>query len=248
MKRRGSGGRHLKRKPAPAFWPIPKKKHVWAVRPVPGPHPIDRCIPLLVIIRDILKLAEVSREARIIIKQGLVKVDGVVRREPRFPVGLMDVLSLEEANTHYRILPTHKGLSLHKINNGEAKFKLCRIENKTTVKGGRTQLNLHDGRNILLSPEEEDVYKTLDVLMIEVPSQTILKHLRIGEGMYAIVIGGKNIGKHGKILGIEQVKGEKRRRHGVVLQSPDGEEFRTILDYVFVVGEEEPLISLPSKE
>ena len=247
MKRRGSGGRHLKRKPAPAFWPIPKKKHVWAVRPVPGPHPIDRCIPLLVIIRDILKLAEVSREARIIIKQGLVKVDGVVRREPRFPVGLMDVLSLEEANTHYRILPTHKGLSLHKINNGEAKFKLCRIENKTTVKGGRTQLNLHDGRNILIkisNPFEpvEDVYKTLDSVLITIPDQQIVEHIKLKEGAYVLVIDGRNVGAKGRLKSVVQIF--KRRRSIATLVDDNGNEIRTILDYIFPIGHEKPLIEV----
>ena len=244
MKRRGSGGRHLKRKPAPAFWPIHRKEYVWTVKPIPGPHPIHRCIPLLIIVRDMLGLAKTAREARIIIKQGLVKVDGAVRRETRFPVGLMDVVTLEGTGS-YRVLPTGKGLILHPIDEDESKFKLCRIENKTTVKGGRTQLNLHDGRNLLLGEEEEDVYRTLDVVMLEVPSQNLLRHIKLGKGVYAIVTGGKNTGRHGRIVSVEEAEGKKRRRFEVLMESPKGEEFRTILDYVFAVGDEEPLISLP---
>ena len=245
MGKKGRSG-HLKRKPAPKFWPIHRKEKTWTVKPVPGPHPVEECIPLMLIVRDYLDLAETRREAEIIIKRGLIEVDGVVRKEPRFPVGLMDVVQIREVEKSFRVLPTEKGLSLHEIKAEEANVKLCRIENKTTVKGGYTQLNLHDGRNILIKDEEEaKMYKTLDTVMIEIPKQNILKHIKMGEGVYVIVTGGKNIGKHGKILEIGEVSGVRRRKYEVVLEDKSGEKIHTILDYIFALGEEEPLISLP---
>ena len=45
----------------------------------------------------------------------------------------------------------------------DAKWKLHRIENKTIVKGKKVQLNLHDGRNIIVGKDE---YKSGDVLKI----------------------------------------------------------------------------------
>ena len=242
--------RHLKRYPAPWFWPIRRKEYTWTVRPLPGPHPLERCIPLLIIIRDILGLAETAREARIIIKRGYVKVDGVVRKEPKFPVGLMDVITIERLDQSFRVLPTRKGLQLHPIDGDETGFKICRIENKTTVKGGHIQLNLHDGRNVLVRVADptnpvEDVYKTLDTLQLAVPKQEVLAHFKLREGAYAIITGGKNMGAHGKIVEIRELPGVKRRRFEVEIETPAGEHLRSILDYVFVVGEEEPAISLP---
>ncbi|MEM3193440.1 MAG: S4 domain-containing protein, partial [Candidatus Bathyarchaeia archaeon] len=70
------GSRHLKREMTPTFWPIHRKKFVWALKPSPGPHPIERCIPLGVIVRDLLGLAETMREAKKIIAQGKILVDG----------------------------------------------------------------------------------------------------------------------------------------------------------------------------
>ena len=55
---------HLKRYGIPKFWPLSKKEKVWAVKPRPGPHPKDFCIPLQIIVRDILELAETSKEAK----------------------------------------------------------------------------------------------------------------------------------------------------------------------------------------
>jgi hypothetical protein len=44
------------------------------------------------LLRDILKYATTGKEAKMIVKQGKVKVDGKTRFDERFPVGLMDVV------------------------------------------------------------------------------------------------------------------------------------------------------------
>ena len=237
----------LKRKPAPSFWPIHKKEFVWAVKPKPGPHPTYRCIPLVLIVRDSLGLGNTSKEAKIIISKGKILVDGKVRREPSFPVGLMDVVSIPETNTSFRVLPSTKGLILHRIPKEEEDFKLCRIEGKNIQKGGRIQLSLHDGRNILLKEVESggSSYRTLDVLKINLPDQEPFELVKSEKGVPALAVGGKNAGKYGRIVEIEARLGLKRRRSLVTLEDSEGDRFQVILDYVFVLGEDTPLISLP---
>ena len=247
------GSLHLKREASPKFWPIHRKEFTWAVKPRPGPHPINRCIPLVLIVREILGLAKTRKEARKIISQGKILVDGKVRRDDRFPAGLMDVISIPDLDAHYRILPSEKGLTLHSIDKKEAGFKLCRIENKTTVRGGHIQLNLHDGRNILIRVEdpaspEEDKYRTLDTLMISIPDQEIMEYFRMEKGMSAILIDGKNIGKYGMISSIEEQPNRKRRRLLVNIEDESGRIYQSILDYAFVIGDETPRISLPATE
>jgi len=244
------GSRHLKREVTPTFWPIHRKKYVWALKPSPGPHPIERCIPLGIIVRDFFGFAKTMREAKKIISQGKILVDGKVRRDEHFPVGLMDVISIPEINTYYRVVPCKKGLTLHEINSEEAGYKICRIENKTTVDGGYIQLNLHDGRNILIRTEDPsnpagNIYGTLDVLRIGLPNQEILEHLRLDLGMIAIIVDGENIGKYGLIKAIEERSGQKRRRSFVTIEDSKGLTYQTILDYIFVIGDKVPRISLP---
>lgn len=244
------GSRHLKREATPEFWPIHRKKFVWALKPSPGPHPIERCIPLGIIVRDLLGFAKTMREAKKIIAQGKILVDGRVRRDEHFPVGLMDVLSIPEINAYYRVLPCEKGLMLHRINHEEAGYKICRIEDKTTVNGGHIQLNLHDGRNILIRSEDPsnpagNIYRTLDTLKISLPDQAILEHLRLDLGMMAIIVDGENIGKYGVIKDIEELEGQKRRRNLVTIEDERGQTYQTILDYVFVIGDRTPRIALP---
>ena len=249
MGRKG-GKRHLKRRPAPKFWPIHRKEAVFTVRPKPGPHPISRCIPLTLIIRDMLGIAKTRQEAKKIISQGKVWVDGEIQKEDLFPTGLMDVISIPDMKKAYRVLPSSKGLTLHPVGEKEkAEFKLCRVEDKTTVKGGHTQLNLHDGRNMLIHVKdanhpEEDIFQTLDTLKINLSNQEIAGHFKLSEGAPAIIIDGKNMGKFGKIVTIEKRPEQKRRNTLVTIEGSDGSRFQTTMDYIFVVGDKQPHISL----
>jgi len=244
------GRRHLKRKPAPTFWPIHRKEAVWTVKPNPGPHPITRSIPLTLVLRDILGLAKTRSEVKTIISRENVLVDGKVQREELFPTGLMDVVSIPGVEKWYRVLPSEKGLTLHPIGKDEAEFKLCRVENKTTLKDGNVQLNLHDGRNMMIRVKdpkkaEEDVFKTLDTVKISLPNQEVLGHLKLVEGVQALIVGGKNIGKHGKIVAVEHRDGQKRKNALVTIEDSRGNRFQTTIEYVFVVGDAKPHISLP---
>ncbi len=246
---RMGGRRHLKALAAPRFWPILRKEYKWAVKPSPGPHPINRCFPLLIIVRDILGYAKTAREARKLIAEGHFRVDGKIRRNYKYPVGLMDVLEIVDTGETYRVIPVPvKVLGLIRIDREEAGFKLSRIENKTTVKGGHIQLNLHDGRNIIVRISDptnpvEDVYKTLGTLKISIPGQNILDYVPLKEGVLAIISGGRNVGRVGRIVSIH--KGIRRYRSIVTLEDKHGNKFQTSLTYVFPIGREEPLITLP---
>jgi small subunit ribosomal protein S4e len=219
------------------------------VKPSPGPHSLENCLPLTIVLRDILGFAQTRKEAKTIVSQGRVHVDGKVRRKDDFPVGLMDVISIPDADKYFRILPSEKGLILHPIGKEEAGFKLCRIENKTVVGNGHVQLNLYEGSNILVkvadpkSPQE-DVYKTFDTVKISLPERQILEHIKMKENDFAVITGGKNIGKYGKIVKIERAEGKKQRKTLVIIENDKGNRYQTTLNLVFAIGEAQPLISL----
>ena len=117
------------------------------------------------------------------------------------------------------------------------------------VKNGNMQLNLHDGRNVMIQVKdpakpEEDIYKTLDTLKINIPTQEIAGHVKLAKGAQVMIIGGKNIGKYGKIVTIEEKPNQKRRNSHVTIEDADGKRFQTIMDLIFVVGDTKPAISL----
>jgi len=245
---RHGGTRSLKRLNTPKFLQIKRKHGKFFMTPSPGPHPSRLCLPLLHIVRDLLEIVDNHREAKKLIGLGHFKIDGKIVKDRAYPVGLMDVLSIVKTNKHYRILPdSHHGLILHEIPEAESTFKLCRITQKTTLKGGNIQLNLHDGRNIFISVKDpknpkEDIYKRMDVLKITVPEQEILKVLKFKEGNLAIIMSGKNIGQLGKVLTILKRFGPKA---STVSIEHNSETTETLYDYTFIIGEGQSEINLP---
>jgi small subunit ribosomal protein S4e len=237
--------KHAKRLTAPKAVKIARRESKFIVKPRPGPHPQERSMALLVVVRDILGYAKNSREAKKIIKAGKILVDGRARKDHKYPVGLMDIIHIPEAGIYKVVLFDTKGrLVLKDLPEERASAKLCRINNKTIVKGGHIQLNLHDGRNILIrvkdpAKPEEDVYSTKDTVLLDLNSGSIVKHLRYEEGSLAYIIGGSHMGEVAKIKEIKKVRSSQPN---VVVLTRDGEEFETIEDYVFVIGEEEPVL------
>ena len=136
---------------APSKWCLDKLKGVYATRPSTGPHKLRECIPMTVLLRNRLKYALSGQEAIKICrnKQANLKVDGKVRRDPRFPLGTMDVVSIAKTNEHFRILYDIKGrFQPVRIDAKEAAFKLCKIKRKVIGKNKIPYIVTHDGRTI----------------------------------------------------------------------------------------------------
>jgi small subunit ribosomal protein S4e len=181
----------LKRLAMPRSWPLPRKTTVWVTRPSPGAHTLEHCMPITLVLRDVLGMAKTAREVRYILHNELAQVDGRVVKDTRRGVGLMDVLSV--GDEHFRCVLDHNGrLRYRPISAAESSWKVCRIDGKSTIKGGKTQLNLHDGRNILV--DDAQAYNTGDSLKLNLPDQKILEHIRFGEGTRCFLIGGAHVG------------------------------------------------------
>jgi small subunit ribosomal protein S4e len=193
-----------------------------------------------VIIRDMLKYCDTEGEGRRIIGNREINIDGRVVTNHKLPVGFMDVLSIPRTKEHYRTLLDRKGkLRVMKIPQENSGWKLARIENISYVKGAKKQLNLHDGRNILIEKGKKGEYRTGDVLKIELPSQKILNAYPMKKGNVAMIIGGKHAGQIAKI---KEYKVTRSPKPNLV----DFEEgFSTIKDHVFVVGKTQPEIKIP---
>ena len=237
--------KHLKRHMSPAFWPIHRKGGTWAVRPSSGPHSLKTSIPTKVILRDQFKYATTAREAKSLIKNGKMLIDGKVRKDDRFPVGLMDVIHIPDTKEYFRVLPDHGGkLKFLAITEEESQFKLCRIIGKTSLKAGKTQLNLHDGNNIVINTEA-DKYKVKDVLKIKIPEKEILDSIEFKEMQQVIITGGRSQGAQGVMIGLGTEPGWKKT---AIIRTLEGVDIRTLSNYLFVVGVNEPVIKLNAGE
>jgi small subunit ribosomal protein S4e len=229
--------KHLKRLAAPVVLGIPRKTTVWVARSAPGPHPLERSVPLIKVLRDMLKYCDYADEGKKIIGSRKIHVDGKVVTDPKFPVGLMDVVSMPETKEYYRMLLDVRGrLRLVKATKEDAAWKLARIENKCVVPGRKFQLNFHDGRNILI---EKSQFKTGDVLKLGLPEQKILAHYELGSGAVAMLIGGQHVGELATIKEYHIRRGTEPN----IVQFNEG--FTTVKENVFVVGKGTTEVKMP---
>lgn len=232
--------RHLKRFSLPSALRLPRKSAVWASKPRPGPHRASECLPLRLVVRDYLGLARTARETGRILAGGQILVDGKVRRDPKFPIGLMDVVQVPKIKKNYRVLYDEKGrLILHEVSQDEASFKLCMVIRKSVVKGGRMQLAFHDGKTSIGEFGEFDLQ---DVAKLSLPDFKVEERLAFEKEVLVLITGGRNVGKIGKIQGIQHVK---EAQSDLITVKSDAATFQSPKNYVFPIGKEKPVISLP---
>ena len=225
--------KHLKRVAAPKSWMMNKTGGVFAVRPGQGPHKLRESIPLQVVLRDKLHLALNGREADVILhqKEGLVHIDGRVRRDPKFPVGLMDVVDLPKLGVAYRVLYDVKGrFTFIKLAKAEAGFKLCRVQKKEVGPNKIAYLITHDGRSIRFADKDISVN---DTVRFNIQKREIEEFFPMAPGSMAFISDGTNRGRVGTISAIHKMDGMLDL---VTLKDLAGHTFTTRINYVFVVG------------
>lgn len=236
--------KHLKRMNAPNHWMLDKLTGVYAPRPSSGPHKLRECIPLAVLLKNKLKYALNGNEVKKIVrdKAGLIKVDNRTRKDPGFPLGFMDVVSIDKTGEHYRILLDVKGRYFpHKINAKEATYKLLKIKKKATAANKVPYLSTHDGRTIRYPKPDVTVG---DTVRYNLETGEIEGHYKYGQGSRVLIIGGNNIGRVGNISHIERIQGAFDIVH---IKDTRGKVFATRDNNVFVLGAKsaETAVSLP---
>ena len=232
MAKRG-GTRHLKRLAIPKAMPITNKKETtWLVKPMPGPHPSERCIPLGVFLRDVVKLAKTLREAKKVLSMRKVYVDGRVRTDEKFPIGLMDVVSLPEIKKNYRIVVDWKGRLIPlEITSETANKKIVKVVKKHTAPGGKIMLTFHDGKNMV----GDNHIRVGDSIVVKLPKPEMLSHLKMENGATCLVKEGKHASK---IVTLKEILKRKEGKKPEALVEDSTGSFITVLDYLMVVGKE----------
>ncbi|OAF67480.1 hypothetical protein A3Q56_04770 [Intoshia linei] len=233
--------KHLKRLNVPKKWMLDKRSGKFAPKPSPGPHKKRECLPLAILIRNRLKYAQTYNEVISIVKRRLIKIDGKIRTDKTFPVGVMDVLTIDKCNENFRLIYDVKGrFTLHRISNDEAKYKLCRVKKVGVGHKGVPYCITHDGRTI---PYVDPGVKTHDSIRFELETSRPLDFLKFENGQMALITGGHNIGRVGVVVNREKHPGSFDIVH---LKDTSGVTFATRLSNVFIIGTDgNSWVSLP---
>ncbi len=188
---------YLKRQKVPKNWPVKQKGSTYVVKPRFG---FEKGIPVLIILRDILKLAENRREARKIIHNQQMLLNNKPIKDDKCNVLLFDVLSIADSNKFYRMNLSKRGkLEISEIGSEEAGRKIAKVIGKKVLKGKKKQLNLSDGRNFFSDLE----CKRNDSVVVNLFEKKIEKCVPLKEKSKVIVFEGKHAGKSGEVKSIK---------------------------------------------
>lgn len=239
--------KHMKRIGAPKSWLLDKKiGGIFVSRPSQGPHKLRQSLPLSILLKRRLKYSLSIRETIMIVndKEGGIKIDGKVRRDVKYPTGLMDVLSIEKSGENFRILFDVKGrFTLRSIKSDEAKYKLCQIVRKEVGANKIPYIVTHDGRTLRFPHPDIAVH---DTVKLEIATSNILEHAKFEPGNIALVTQGNNVGRVGIITSRERHFGGFDIIH---IRDSRGASFATRISNVFVIGKgKNPWITLPKEK
>ncbi len=188
--------KHMKRLSSPKKIFIKDRKkrgRRFLIKTAAGTHKREYSEPLAFLLREQMGIAKSLREVKFILNQSKVKVDGRVRKNPEFPVGLMDIITI--GNENYVIGIDEKGrLKVEKTETGNLKLK--KVMNKVTVSKDKYQLTFHDGNTYLTN---DNNIKIGDSVLFNITEKKIEKHIPLKEGALCLVIEGKHSGGKAKL-------------------------------------------------
>lgn len=183
---------HQKRNNIKKFFPIARKGTKYVAV---ADHNQNDSIPLIVVMRDILKFVQNKKELKKSLNEKQISVNNKLIRETNYPVCLFDIVSLSNGKKYQALLSENKKMTFEEISDKEAKTKVYKVLNKKMLAGKQIQLNLSHGKNIL----SKEKVNTGDSIVLNIEDNKIVKIIPLEKGKHAFVIEGKHIGAQGKI-------------------------------------------------
>lgn len=184
---------HVNRQNIGKFWSIPRKGTKYLAV---ASHNKSDSVPLVVVLRDILKIIRNKKELKRLINEKKIQVNHKEIRVTNYPIGLFDVINFTEAKENYQAtFSEHKKMVFEKISDKQSGTKIFKIMNKKILPGKKIQLNLMHGKNIISNEKAN----TGDSILLNLKDGKIVKIIPMEKGNNVFVIKGKHAGHKGKI-------------------------------------------------
>lgn len=215
---------------APKIARIPRKENFWTIRVKAGPYKKESAVALGIVLRDFAKLGGTLKETKKIINAGMLKVNGVPRKDHQFPVGIFDIISIEGQKLFYRMVIDSKGRLVVSEMKKPSNEKLCKVEGKKVTRQGII-ISTNDGRAL------KNVKAGIgDTIKLSVPGNKVEKVFEMKEGSLAYLTSGKHAGEKAKIIGIVSGTAARKKLVKMQLMNEEEKEFETTAEKVFVIG------------
>ena len=99
-----ANSRHLKRTSMPNSWPVKKKNITFVTKPNAGSHELKYVTPVVVILRETLGYAKTAKEAKYIVHNKNVLVNGKKVTDIKLAVGMFDIFEITETKEKFVVI------------------------------------------------------------------------------------------------------------------------------------------------
>ena len=166
-------------------------------------------------------------------REGNISIDGKVRTDHKYPVGIMDIVTVNKTGANYRVNFDVKGRwRLVKISKEDAKWKLCKVTRRSMGPKKVPFITTSDGRTIRYP---HPLIKEHDTIKLNLEKNEIVEYYKYKIGAQVLIVGGNNIGRAGTIVKIEKHPGSYEI---VYIKDTAGKEFSTRLTNIFITGDQ----------
>jgi len=184
---------YLKRNNIPKFWPIPRKGTKYLAV---ASHNQEESIPLVVVMREILKLVKNKKELQRAINEKQIIINHKTIKNVNYPISIFDVISLPLVKKNFKVwLSDKKKIIFEEVTDKEAETKIFKVLNKKIISGNKIQLNLMNGINI----NSNEKVNTGDSIILNLKDKKIVKVIAMEHGKEVFILKGKHAGNKGKI-------------------------------------------------
>ena len=156
--------------------------------------------------------AKTRKEARALLKAGEILVNDRKTNAERISVHLFDTVTIIGLQKFFRVIFKNNKFSMVEINEKESLTRVCKIVSKKILSGGKVQINLDNGYNLM-----SDLKAAVnDSVIFDFKANKIIKHLPLKEKANVEVIGGSHIGTKGILNKMEGRTAEIKADNSVI--------------------------------
>ena len=215
----------------PISWPVKRKNINFITRPNSGSHKREYSVALVVLLRDVLKYATTTREAKVITNTKEVFVNGTQVKDIKFPVGIFDCVEIKTTNEKYIVIFNELG----KIKLVPSKDDLIylKVSGKTQTPGKKFQLNFMNGFNVLVDEKVFKSTKVSDTVVYDFSKKKISSILTLKDGNFVYVFNGNFKGQIAQIESFTHYNGLAK---DVAFIKIGKDSHSTAKEYCFVIG------------
>ena len=222
---------HLKRHSMPTSWPIQRKVITFVSKPNPGSYNRKYVASVLILLRDVLGVAKNTKEAKFIVHNQEVLVNGKKVTDIKMPVGLFE--SFEIPLTKQKFVMLFDEFGKIKLVESKDSGLTLRVIGKQKIKGGKFQISTMNGFTVLVDEKTFNSIKVEDSVIYNVEKKSVESVLSLKEGNFVYIFDGKYQGKFGEVTGFTSYSGAAK---DLIQLDVEGEAHQTAKDYSYVIG------------